>query len=156
MGDRHPLQQLENGIHHQIRQQLAGDKHHARPRLPQPDELEQLAFLVVVRSLNKRHLLLAHIERRHHQHVPGVTPWSHQSDVWLQLALQILEGKPQNLNLEFSDKPGATTDLKPVCRRRPGRPDQNKVCSCSGGKSANRACSDKNKPQKHSPLNPRH
>ena len=103
MGDRHPLQQLQNGIHHQIRQQLAGDKHHARPRLPQPDQLEQLTFLVVMRPLHQRHLLGAHIQGRHHQHIPGVAPWSHLSDIGLQLALQILKGQHHNTMREFSN-----------------------------------------------------
>ena len=70
MGDRHAGQQLQHRIHHQFRQQFAGDKHHPRFRLPQANQLKQLAFFVVVHPLHQGDLLGIEIQRWHHQHIP--------------------------------------------------------------------------------------
>ena len=72
MGDRHARQQLQHCIDHQFRQQLAGHKDHACFGLPEPTQLKQLPFFVVVHPLHQSDLLGIEIEGWHHQHIPGV------------------------------------------------------------------------------------
>ena len=69
MGGGNPGQQLQHGIHHQLRQQLAGDIHRSNAGIPEPYQREQLAFFVVVGAGHQRHQGPVHRQRGHHQHI---------------------------------------------------------------------------------------